>query len=40
MNVSKKCNKVVISDTGHTECSNLTEAKWAKYTCYHENKYM
>ena len=28
---------MVISDSGHTECSNLTEARWAEYISNHEN---
>ena len=28
---------MVISDPLHTECSNLTETRWAKYICNHEN---
>ena len=28
---------MIISDPRHTECSNLTKARWAQYTCNHEN---
>ena len=29
--------KVILSDPRHTQCSNLTKGRWAKYICNHEN---
>ena len=29
--------EVIISDPWHTECSNLSEARWAQYICNHVN---
>ena len=35
--LNKDLNRSDINDRRHTECTNLTEARYAKYMCNHEN---